>query len=264
MLMYVQSAPVQQSLRPARWWYAISGVLLVVAIVCAALAVAGAGALGDKVDGFQRVQVPGQATVTFSSPGSYLIYFEGPGFDRARTTARVVVGLQDQSSQQRVLPKALTHSAESYSVNGHSGLAVATVAIPAAGRYEMAAGSPAGSPVPADIAVGPGIGSNIGSLIAPLLGTIIALIASLLTWLIPFLRRRSARRALALAPAGMPAPAYGGQFAGPPPNGQYPPPYRQQPAPPPYGQHPGPPPYGQQQAAPPPYGQFPGPAVPPG
>jgi hypothetical protein len=241
----------------------VAGVLLAVVAVCAVLAVSSFSGLANKVSGFQRMPVPGQRVLTFSSPGSYLIYFEGPGFAGLRSTATVQVGIQSESSHQQVKLTALNGKSENYRVGSHSGLAVASFTITTPGRYLMNAGQPNGSPVPADIAIGPDIIRSLVVGVVGIIAGILALICSVVAWLVTLLlRSRSRRRLLGVGSVGpLPAAPYGMQFGGAPaqqpPYGQYPGPV----APP--GQYPAPSgqsPYPGQTAPP---VQYPGPPVPP-
>lgn len=216
-------------IRPSRLWYLVAGVLLAVAVGCAVLAVSSLSALSNKVSSFQRVQVPGQRVVTFASSGSYLVYFEGPGFSGLHTTGTVPVGIQSQGSHQQIKISALNGTtSESYSMGGHSGLAVASFTITAPGTYVLNAGQPTGSPAPADIAVGPRIVSNVAIGVVGIIAGILALIGSILAWLLTLLLRvRSRRRLLTVGPMGpLPAAPFGAQFPGAaapqPPYGQYP------------------------------------------
>jgi len=231
------SAP---SIRPSRLGYWIAAVLVAVAVVGAVLAVVGFSSLGREVDSFQRVQVPGDATVTFSKSGGYLLYFEGPGFSGLSSTGTVRVSIQSQDSGQQVSITPLHGKQETYTLGGHSGQAVASFTIATPGRYVVNAGIPT-DPAPADIAVGPGIGATLVQAIIGLVFGILALIAALAVGIITrVLRSRSARRLLYAPPvmqpgvAGVPYASAGPQYpgAGTPPGPAAPQqPYRQYPGP---------------------------------
>jgi hypothetical protein len=206
------------STRPFRVGYWLMAALLVVAVVGAILAVVGFSAFGRQIDSFQRVQVPGDATVTFSKAGSYLIYFEGPGFSGLSSTGTVRVSIQSQNSGQQVSISALHGKQETYSLGGHSGQAVASFTIVTPGKYVVNAGIPT-EPAPTDIAVGPGIGSSLAEAIVGLVFAILGLIGAVAIGIVTrVLRCRAARRLLyasqqVMQPgmAGTPYPAPGTQ-----------------------------------------------------
>jgi hypothetical protein len=66
-------------IRPSRLWYVAASLLLAGAVTCLALGVASFFGLNRQIQDFQRVSVPGQGLVTFSHPGEYVLYVEGPG-----------------------------------------------------------------------------------------------------------------------------------------------------------------------------------------
>jgi hypothetical protein len=237
------------SIRPSRLWYMAAGFLLAVVAVGAVLAVSGFSAFANEVTSFQRVAVPGQRVLTFSSSGSYLVYFEGPGFSQLHTTATVQVGIHSEGEQQQIKLSDMNGLSETYNIRGHSGLAVASFTITTPGRYLLTAGQPNGSPIPVDIAVGPGIVHNVVIGAVGIIAGVLALIGSVVAWLITFLLRGRSRRRMLVGPVGpLSAAPFGMQFPGAaaqqPPYGQY-----QWPSAPP-AQYPGP-------AAPPPPGSQP-------
>src|SRR5215470_7462176 len=73
------SGAVGPHVRPSRRWYWVAGGLLAGGVICVAFAVAGFFALNRQIADFQRVPVPGQAGVTFTQPGGYVLYIEQPG-----------------------------------------------------------------------------------------------------------------------------------------------------------------------------------------
>jgi hypothetical protein len=248
------------SIRPSRLWYWLAAGLLIAALACVSFAVAGFFSLSHQINAFQRVRVPGQADVSFASPGGYLIYFEGPGFNTASRTGTVRVLLQGTNG----LPVSISRlqgRAETYSVTGHSGVAVASFTIARPGMYVLSAGLPT-SPVPVDIAVGRSIGAGIGATVVLILVAIFALgPAAVAVGAVTAVRRHRSRRALlAGGPPGWPGMPPAGPY--PPPAGRYSPPAG--PYSPPAGPYsppagPYPPPAG---PYPPPAGPYPPPAQP--
>jgi hypothetical protein len=202
-----------QSVRPAVFWYWVAGVLLAGTVALGVLAGSGFGSLERQIRTFQRVRVPGQAKVTFSQPGHYLLYFESPSAARTATSSVWVVLPPAQGRGASL--GAMGRTSETYSLGGHFGRSIATVTIVTPGRYVLTAGLPDGQP-PADIAVGRGLGHNIVGTLIPAGGAVVLALAALATWLITFLRRRGSRRAIQLAdppggwlPAGGSAPPGG-------------------------------------------------------
>ncbi|MGH9278568.1 MAG: hypothetical protein ACRD12_10760 [Acidimicrobiales bacterium] len=65
---------------PSRLWYWVGGGTAVLGLVIAVAWITSAvvGYLG-RVDDFQRVSVPGEATVQFTGTGGYTVYYEAPG-----------------------------------------------------------------------------------------------------------------------------------------------------------------------------------------
>jgi hypothetical protein len=241
------------SIRPSRLWYWAAAGLLIAALACVSFAVAGFVSLSHQINAFQRVRVPGQADVSFASPGGYLIYFEGPGFSTASRIGTVRVLLQGTDGLPVPISR-LQGKSENYSVTGHSGVAVASFTIARPGTYVLSAGLPS-SPAPVDIAVGRGIGTGIGATVILILVAVFALgPAAVAVGAVTAVRRHRSRRALlGGGPPGWPGMPPAGPY--PPPAGPYPPPAG--PYPPPAGPYP--PPAG---PYPPPAGPYPGAAGP--
>ena len=219
------------SIRPSRLWYWVAAGLLIAALACVSFAVAGFFSLSHQINAFQRVRVPGQADMSFASPGGYLIYLEGPGFNTANRTGTVHVLLQGTDGLPVPISR-LQGQSETYSLTGHSGVAVASFTIPRPGTYVLSAGLPT-SPAPVDIAVGRGIGAGIGATVILILVAVFALgPAAVVVGAVTAVRRhRSRRRLLAdgppgwsgMPPAGLYPPA-GGPYSPPPQPGQFLPP----------------------------------------
>lgn len=243
--MYGAPAVLPARRPPVGYW--ITALLAVIGVAGVIAAVAGFSSFGNRISSFQRVPVASRQTVTFTRPGGYLIYLEGPGFSGLSTTGPISVSIRDASSGQPVQIETSGFASEKYSAGGHSGQSGGAFTIITPGRYVVTAGTPR-NPAMTDVALGPGIGA---ALVLPILAIVFAplfLISAVLTGALTALVRR--RRARQLAYAGLPGgPAvpygpgvpYGGQApwnpgAGAP--GGY--------APPPYGQYPGPAPGGPQ------------------
>jgi hypothetical protein len=245
--MYGAPVSAPRVLRP-RIGYWIAAVLVVVAVACGVASGLSFSSLSRQVDSFQRVQVPGHGTATFSKPGGYLVYFEGPGFAGLSHTGAVRLSIHNDASGQQVSLSPLSGKQETYTIGGHSGQAVASFTITTPGQYVVNTGTPT-NPAPADIALGPGIGSTLAVAIVGLVFGILALVGAVTLGIITaVLRSQRARRLRYTGPSGIPGTPYGE----PGPQQPYPGVTPQQP----YGQYPGPAPNDPQQ----PYGQHPGPA----
>jgi hypothetical protein len=214
-----------QTIRPSRRWYWVAGGLLAGALACLALAIIGFLSLGHQIDTFQRVKVPGQGEVTFTSPGDYLLYFEGPGMTTARRSGTVFQVLLRSAADGTSVPITKLHSvSEKYTLGGHTGEAVAFFTITRPGRYLLSNGG-ATSPAPDDIAVGRGIGTSLARPVVLILAAVLILLpGGTLTGIITAVRRRRSRRrmqtGMAQPFAPYPAPRFGQP---PPPGGQMPP-----------------------------------------
>ncbi len=190
--------------RRRRVGYWIAAALFVLAVALGVLAGVGFSSLVRQVDSFQRVQVPGQATVTFSKPGGYLVYLEGPGFGGLSSTGQVPLSMHSDASGRQVSLGSLSGVQETYTLGSHSGQAVASFTITAPGRYVVNAGTPS-DPAPTDIAFGHGIGSALALAIVGLVLGILALVAAVIVGIITaVVRSRRGRRPLYAGPPGMP------------------------------------------------------------
>lgn len=136
----------------------MAGGALAGALICIALAVAGLLSLNRQIKDFQRVPVPGQANVTFTQPGSYVIFLEGEGRccslsagggDSAPFPAwSMNVALEPVHGGPPVSIRLWRGVTESYGVTGHEGQAAMYFKIGRPGRYLLAATNvvPARSP----------------------------------------------------------------------------------------------------------------------
>jgi hypothetical protein len=188
--------------------YVLAVLLAVAGIVAGvALIVSGIRSYIDKVEGFERVAVPGSADVSLDD-GGYSIYFERPGLDTEDAMPSMSVTVTDPGGSTVARDRYATDV--SYSVSGHDGRGAFTFHADEPGNYRVRADGAEG-----EVAVGRGIGARfagavvagIGTLLlAPVLGAILALVT--------FLRRSKAKRA-AEAASWQPQP----QWEGPGPTG---------------------------------------------
>jgi hypothetical protein len=191
------------SVRPSRtgWW--ISALLFAAAVACIVLALIGFSSFKNQVNGFQRVSVPGRAVATFTSTGSYQLYYEGPNGGGANAS----VVLRSVNGGPVIAPVNLSGSSQTaYNVDGHDGQSVASFSINQTGRYVVTAVAAGGGPTPANVALGRSVSGTIFRSIGLIVGAVVLFFLGLLTVLITALRHRRTRRMAAPA-QGAPMPS---------------------------------------------------------
>jgi hypothetical protein len=207
------STAASRPVRPAGLWYWVAGGLLVGAVICSVLGVAGLFSLGRQVKDFQRVAVPSQGEITFAQPGRYVLYLERPGGCCSVNVGSgngASVPFPDWSMKVAVVPadggppvsiSDWQGATESYSVAGHAGQAAMSFTIDRPGRYVL--GTRDATPYSiTDIAVGRGIGHGIAvPIILMLAGILVLAPAALAIGGITAFRRRRSRRSHLVAPA---------------------------------------------------------------
>jgi hypothetical protein len=181
----------------------VAAVLVAVLAIAAgiALIVVGIRDYIDKVEGFERIDVPASAEVALDD-GGYSIYFERPGLDSEDALPSISVAVTAPDGSPVDLDR---YSADvSYSVSGFDGRGVFTFDADQPGSYRVRTDGSEGQ-----VAVGRGIGARFAGavvagvatiLLAPLLGALLALVT--------FLRRSRAKRAQAAA-MWQPQPQWG-------------------------------------------------------
>jgi hypothetical protein len=184
-----------QAVRPSKAWYAVAGALAVAAAAWLTLAlVLGFHSLSDKVDGFQRSRVTGQAQLTFTEPGGYVVYYEVPGADAESAVPAFRVDLAASDGGAPV-PIHDYGGSLTYSLSGHAGRAVGTFRIDEPGSYSLTTDA-AGSPQleGATVAVGPSVAGSIVRIVLQALGPALALfLAGLVLAIVVAIRRNRAR-----------------------------------------------------------------------
>jgi len=146
---------------PARFWYVVAGAAVAGSVVWLVLGLLlGFRSVSREVEGFQRVPVPGEAVVSFTEPGGYVLYFEG----LLATEAPLEVPFPEFTlvpvGRSEEVPIRPYEGSMTYQLGGHAGRAVGTFHIDQPGSYRLRAdGVPLGGH--ADIAVGPSIGGAI-------------------------------------------------------------------------------------------------------
>lgn len=174
--------------------YVLAVLVAVAGIVAGvALVVSGIRSYIDKVEGFERLPVPGSEEVRLDEEGGYSVYFERPGLEDEDALPAISVSVTAPDGSTLDLDPYDTDV--SYAVSGHDGRGLFTFRAPEAGAYEVRADGFGG-----ELAVGRGIGARFAGavvagvatlLLAPLLAGVVALVT--------FLRRSRAKRAAAAA-----------------------------------------------------------------
>ncbi len=204
------SGAVGPSVRLSRRWYWVAGGVLAGGVICIAFAVAGFFALNRQIADFQRVPVPGQAGVTFTQPGGYVLYIEEPGqccsINVASDTSSapfpswsMQVRLQPVSGGPQVSIGTWQGITESYGITGHQGQAAMDFTIDHPGRYLLATGNATPGSI-TDVAVGRGIGRGILIPFVLIVAGAFAVLAGLVTGVVTVFRRRASRRRPGSAP----------------------------------------------------------------
>jgi len=193
------SATGNPAIHPSRWWYWIAGGMVAGAVICIALAVAGFFSVNRQITDFQRVPVPGQAGVTFTASGGYVIYIEKPGqccsFNVSTGSSgpfsswSMDLALQPVDGGTQVPVSIWQGTTLSYSIAGHQGQTAVYFTIDRPGRYLLATGNATPGSI-TDVAVGRGIGRGIlVPFILIAVGSLAAL-AGLVTGVVAVSRRR--------------------------------------------------------------------------
>jgi hypothetical protein len=237
-----------EPLKPSAWWYGLAGGLGALGIVLGVVvAVVTFSSYTDKVDDFQRIEIPGSGTVTLDDTGGYTVYHEYPGADSddfLSPEITVTVTAPDGSE----VDLDLYDTTVQYSTADYEGVAVYSFRAFETGDYEVEVDGEQGT-----LAVGRGLGSG---LVGGVLGAIAlgagGVIAGGVMAIVVGVRRSRSRHMRQLARVGQQ-----GSWAGP--GGRPPGPYGWQPGPP----RPPAPPVPPAPAPPPPPPPPPPPATPP-
>ncbi|HEX6870306.1 MAG TPA: hypothetical protein VF163_04345 [Micromonosporaceae bacterium] len=179
--------------RPSRAWYVIASGSLAIAVACVTFGVATFVSTIRQVQQFQRVAAPGQTEVTFTEPGHYYVYLEGPGMSEAAVGSVSVALLPaDGGAQVSLTPNGNVRT--SYAMGGHEGRLVGTFDIDRAGTYRLRAGQPS-QPSITHVAVGGGLTSGIFIPVILIFTAAPFGLAGLTLLVIALVRRARARRA---------------------------------------------------------------------
>jgi hypothetical protein len=152
---------------PSKAWYWVAGVVGVLAVgVGAFLMVAAFVGYFDRIDDFQRVEVPGGGEVAFEDPGGYTVYFEAPGA-ADREAPRINVSMTSRDGGEPVELRDYT-STVTYTTGEREGTAFQSFRIDEPGVYTVTARGEAVG----ELAFGRGLG--LGPIRRMLAGVVVA------------------------------------------------------------------------------------------
>ncbi|MGH2778449.1 MAG: hypothetical protein ACRDJB_07335 [Actinomycetota bacterium] len=210
---------------PGRWVYALSGGLLVAAIVVATLIVM---CLVRSAEDIKQMVAPGETTMELDDTGTYGIFyerdtvFEGQSFSGPNALPALDVVLVDQTTGEEVTVRPPFGETFTYDFGDRSGALVGKFEIERPGTFTVTA---TGEGPEVIIAVGPysfrGLFASIGGII---LCAFLALAGAVLLIVFFFVRRSNRKRLMnpprwwpSQGPPGPPAPPPPGPPPGPPP-----------------------------------------------
>jgi hypothetical protein len=180
--------------RPSAAWYGLAGVFGFVGLaVPGVLIVLGAVGFVDRVDGFQRVDVPGSAEVRLGA-GGYVLYYEAPGLDsESGGTSVPPLDITLRSPTGEVLPLSDYDGGFTYSIGSHDGRAIGTVQVNDPGTYRLTVAERPGSA--GVVAVGRGMGRWIvGLVLAAVLSFFLFFAAATVIAVLTAVRRGRSKR----------------------------------------------------------------------
>ena len=143
----------------------------------------------DKIEDFQRVEVPGTEAIRLDA-GSYTIYAEG-GFFGDSDTWSFEGSVEIRGPDERLVELRRYGSRTTYDVSDHEGFAVWTFRVDETGTYRV---TTSGNPGTA-VAIGPGLGAGlVGGVVGGILLIIAGGLFALITIIVTAVRRGNARR----------------------------------------------------------------------
>jgi hypothetical protein len=231
---WAPAPPTGSQVRPGAGRFVIAGAIAVVGIVVAVvLVVRTVLVMTDTVEGFDRVEVPGEMVVDVASSGGYTIYAERYGVaDGFRPFVRAEVTPEAGGTPLVLRPYDANVT---YDVGSYEGVGVYSVRVDEPGRYRIVVDGPPGTTA----AFGRGVGGNLarGLIAAFAVGGLGVLAGGVLAIVTGVQRGRSRRALLAANQPWGGGPPAGGPWAPPawpgsPSTGRPPPP---PPPPPPSG-----------------------------
>lgn len=178
-------------------WYFVAGVLVLAGI---AIAVVGFGRLVSKVEGLQRVGMPGKAEIVLPA-GETTLYAEQRSIVDGKTyeTAEGVefrCGVRDPAGKEIALERP--SSTVSYGFASYAGRNTFDLRVETAGTYVLLCDAPSQFAM--------AIGSGVGTLIViAVVGGLVPVLLGVLTFFIVLVKRRRQKRAAHRAQATAPS-----------------------------------------------------------
>jgi hypothetical protein len=164
-------------------------LLGIVLIVRAALAFV------DKIEDFQRVEVPGTETIHLDE-GSYTVYAEG-AFVGDTDTWTFGGSVEIRDSRERLVELRRYGSRTTYDTSGYEGFAMWSFRAEETGDYRVTTSGSPGTVV----AIGPGLGAGlVGGVVGGILLIVAGGLFGLITIIVTAVRRGSAKRRQLAAP----------------------------------------------------------------
>lgn len=148
-------------------------------------------------DGMQRAPVPGETTIKFDQAGDQTLFFEQEGYKAVPPLSlewRVVPAAGGDS-----LPMDAGGMSSTYSINGRSGVRIATVRVPAPGTYRLESRLGEGEKAPPGAALMIGTNAVAGALGAVFgaLGVMgLSFVAALVSLIVILVKRSGSRKRL--------------------------------------------------------------------
>lgn len=188
----------ERMVRPSKWWFGAAGLVAVAGIVVAiVIAVLGVLDYAERVENFDRADVPATLQVDITRPGGYSIYHEYSGaFDDVTYVREPTITVMDPSGDAVDLDRY--DAVVTYAASGFEGEGLFTFEAEETGTYQVTAEGGTGS----GVAVGRGLGRGLspyigGSVVVGLLGVVAGAVMAIVVGV----KRSQSRRALRPVPA---------------------------------------------------------------
>lgn len=168
-------------------------VLLVIGVPLGiALVIVAVGSTARRVERLQRIAPSGRAELTFDQPGSSTVYAETDHVvGKSSPQPPIAVSIASATGAGATSQPYDSHT--TYNVSGHSGIAIATLDVPAAGTYVVTTtGSRPGDGV-VDVALGDPV-ITATTFVLPLVAGILVLVGGLVAGILLIVLPGRARR----------------------------------------------------------------------
>jgi len=199
-----------QMVRPSKWWFGAAALIAGAGIVAAiVIVVLGAVDYAERIEDFDRADVPATLQVEINRPGGYSIYHEYSGaFDEVTSVRDPTVTVTDPSGAAVDLDTY--DSVVTYTTSDYEGEGLFTFEADEAGTYQVRGEGVAGS----GVAVGRGLGRGLSPYIwASVVVGFLGVAGGAVIAIVVGVKRGQSRRALRPLPAFSgwgPAPVWGG------------------------------------------------------